>query len=282
MRENAARNGYAMVAVVAGIGAMAAMAATLVQSNVSRIGTVSAEAAQARLSAAADAGLQIALQGLLSNGVAHKWSIDGRTQTRTFNGVPLSIRVQDERGKVMLNRIDEENIGWLLEALGLEGTRLEIARDSFMDWTDQDDDAHANGAESEYYMARGITPRNDAPRSVEELADIRGFTPDLVRKIASVATVDAGSGAFEARFADPLAIRVMTDGRADSPEILERRREMAGQRVAIALNDPDMWKNRMVTIIATAQGADGARAMRRMVVELTGAERPRYIVRWTG
>ncbi|MEO0033665.1 MAG: hypothetical protein RIS94_3423 [Pseudomonadota bacterium] len=270
-----------MVAAVAAIGLMAALAAMLVQSTASRIATTEGEVQQARLSAAADAGLHIALSGLLRDDPAHKWPIDGRTERRTFAGVPIDIRVEDERGKVMLNRIDEENIGWLLESMGLEGNRLAIARDSFMDWIDQDDDARENGAESEYYIPRGVVARNDAPQSVEELAEIRGFDPALVARIARVATIDSTQGAFDPHYADPIAIRAMTDGQDDSPDILERRREMGGQRLAIAFSDAEAWKNRAVMIHAVAFGPGDARAERRMVVEVTGAKSPRAIVRWT-
>jgi type II secretory pathway component PulK len=270
-----------MVAVIAGIGAMAVIAATLVQGTASRIDTAAAEADAARVSAAADAGVQIALQGLLAEGAGKKWAIDGRVERRSFDGLTLEITVQDERGKVPLGSIDRENIVWLLEGVGLQGERLEVAADSLQDWIDQDDDALPRGGEMDYYLPRGTVPRNDALRSVEELADVRGFTPDLVARLKDVVTTDAGSGAFEARFATPLAIRAMVDGRDDSPQILERKREINGQRVAIALDDPDIWKNRPVTILATARMANGASATRRMVVELTGLQRLRYIVRWT-
>ena len=272
--------GYVMVAVVAGIAAMAAIAATLVQATASRIDTLSAEADAARLSAAADAGVQIALAGLLSEGAGHKWAIDGRVEHRRFGAVPIDIVVEDERGKVMLNRMDGENMGWLLEGLGIPEQQRTIAVASFADWVDQDDETQENGAESEYYNPRGLSARNDGPRTVEELGDVRGFTPALVARIAQVATVDGGAEAFDSRFANPLAIRAMTDGRDDSPEILDRRREMAGQRVAIALDDPDMWKNRTVMIRATAHGAGDAQATRVLVVDLNVSARRPYVARW--
>ena len=279
IRNNGDR-GYAMVAVVAGIAAMAAIAATLVQSTASRIDTVTAETENARLRAAADAGVQIAVSGLTGEGVGRKWAIDGRTEHIQFHGTPIDIVIEDERGKVMLNRIDGENMGWLLEGLGVPEIQRTIAAASFADWVDQDDATQENGAESEYYNPRGLSARNDGPRSVEELGDIRGFTPELVAKIAKVSTVDAGGQAFDSRFANPLAIRAMTDGRDDSPEILERRRELAGQRVAIALDDPDIWKDRTVMIRVTARGSRGARAQRTQVVTLTGHKTRPYIPLW--
>lgn len=272
--------GYAMVAVVAGIGAMAAIAATLVQATATRIDTLSAETQAARLSAAADAGVAMAVAGLTSEGVRAKWSIDGRTEHRDFGGVALDITVEDERGKVMLNRMDGENMGWLLEGLGVPEQQRAIALASFGDWVDQDDETQENGGESEYYNPRGLSARNDGPRTVEELGDVRGFTPQLVARIAEVSTVDGGSQAFDMRFANPLAIRAMLDGRDDSPEILQRKRELAGQRVAIALDDPDIWKDRNVMVRVTARDGTGGQARRVLVVTLTGSAAHPAIARW--
>ena len=275
--------GYAMVAVVAGIAVMAAMAVTFAQYAATRIDTLDAETTRAQLSAAADAGVAIALDGLVNKGsTAQRWPIDGQTRHTTFAGVPLDITVEDERGKIMLNQIDEENIVWLLQSLGLDGDRLDLARDSFLDWIDQDDTARPNGAESEYYQPRNLMARNDGPHSVDEMADIRGFTPDMIDRFRAIATVDSGTdgGSFEPRTASPLAIKVMTDGRDDSIDIINRKRAMDGQRVAIDFDDASAFQKRPLTVIAVARGAHGAMARRRALVVITDGARSAYSLKW--
>jgi hypothetical protein len=269
-----------MLAVVAGIGIMAAVAAGAAAFTATRLETLDAETTRARLAAAADAGVEIALANLTRQSLGKRWSIDGRTYQTSFNAVPVAIRIEDEAGKIMINRIDGENIGWLMTALGLPASQVETLRDSFDDWIDQDDEARANGAETDYYLPRGFAARNASPVSVEELGDVRGFTPALVERIARIATVEISAGAFDKRYADPLAIQVMNDGDPDSPEVIERRREIAGQRPALAINEPDDWRGRVVTIVVVAQGAGGAEARRRVVVQLTGTPREPYILRW--
>ncbi|MEI6643475.1 MAG: hypothetical protein WCL10_15685 [Novosphingobium sp.] len=272
--------GYAMVAVVAGIGVMAAIAAGAASFTAMRLDTLEAETTQARLAAAADAGIEIALANLTRQSLGRRWSIDGRTYEASFNAVPVAIRIEDEAGKIMINRIDGENIGWLMTALGLPPSQIESLRDAFDDWIDEDEEARANGAETDYYLPRGYAAHNAPPVSVEELGDIRGFTPALVERIARIATVEIKGGAFDKRYADPLAIQIMNDGDPDSPEVIQRKREVAGQRPALAINEPDDWRGRVVTIIAVAQGAGGAQARRRVVVELTGKPRSPYVLRW--
>ncbi|WP_421848485.1 general secretion pathway protein GspK [Novosphingobium sp.] len=272
--------GYAMLAVVAGIGVMAALAAGAAAATAARLDTLEAETSRARLTAAADAGVEIALANLTRPGLAARWAIDGRTYDANFNAVPISIRIEDEAGKIMINRIDGENIGWLMAALGLPPAQIATMRDSFDDWIDQDDEPRSNGAESADYRRRGYAARNGPPQSVEELGDIRGFTPALVERVARIATVEVAGKPFDKRYADPLAIEVMNDGDRASPAVIERQREIAGQRPALAISDPADWSGRVVTIIATAHGPGGAQAQRRVVVEITGKPRQPYVLRW--
>jgi len=272
--------GYAMLAVVAGIGVMAAVAAGAAAATAARLDTLEAETSAARLGAAADAGVEIALANLTRPGLAARWAIDGRTYSASFRAVPIAIRIEDEAGKIMLNRIDGENIGWLMSALGLPPAQVEALRDSFDDWLDQDDEPRQFGAEGETYRPRGYAARNGPPQSVEELGDIAGFTPALVERVARIATVDVNGKAFDKRYADPLAIAVMNDGDRNGVDVIERRREIAGQRPALAINDPEDWRGRVVTIIATARGPGGAQAQRRVVAEITGNPRQPYVLRW--
>lgn len=276
----ARERGYAMVAVVAGIGIMAAVAAGAAQFTATRIDTVEAEAAHAKLEAAADAGVQIALANLTRPGLLGRWSIDGRTYNETFQSVPVAIRIEDEAGKVLINRIDGENIGWLMTALGVPDNQIPVLRDSFDDWIDQDDEARQNGAESEFYLQRSYSARNNPPQTVDELGDIRGFTPALVERIARIATVEVNNQPFDKRYADPLAIQVMNDGDPNSPDVIDRRREIAGQRPALPIGDPADWSGRVVTILTVARGSGGSEARRRVAVELTGNSRRPYVLRW--
>ena len=269
--------GYAMVAAVGGIAVMATIAATLVALTTSRISVLAAEADRARLTAAADAGINIALGGLTSRSLTSGWTIDGEVHSLSFDGVAIKAHIEDEHGKIMLHRIGEDNIGWLLEAIGLHDAQLDIARDSFADWVDQDDEARENGAESEYYNPRGLQARNDVPQTIDELADIRGFSPQLLEKFRKYATVDPGEVAFDSHHASPLAIQVMTDGVADSPLIIERRRELEGQRTAIALSGPT-FKSRTVSAVVVATLPDGSTLSRRAMAMITPAAKQRWTI----
>jgi general secretion pathway protein K len=114
-----------------------------------------------------------------------------RTPAYRFNGQPLTlqyptgddivVRIYDHAGKINLNRIRAEDLRLIIEKrLGLEPD-AQVVQDllaAWTDWTDLNDMAGINGAESEYYET--LDPPYSARNSpeldtVEELRLIRGF-----------------------------------------------------------------------------------------------------------
>ncbi|WP_293880048.1 general secretion pathway protein GspK [Sphingomonas sp.] len=272
-------NGYALVAAVASILFIGVMALGILALTRRVLVTGGADVDAARVSAAAEAGIALALRGLLSDNPGEAIAADGRHRQIMFDRAKLDISVTDERGKVPLNLVDETQLTSLLEYVGLSGEPLEIARDSFLDWIDDDDEVRANGAEADYYRVRGLRTRNAGFVTLGELARVRGFSPSTVQKIAAVATTDFGNGSFDTHVASAEAIRIMyPKGDAAIDEIISKR-EAQGQTTAFAFSDRTSWTGRPLTIIATASLASGASAQRRCTIELTGADRRPYVIR---
>ncbi len=271
--------GYATVAAVAAITVFAMVSLTLVADNRTAVGDAAAEIGRARVNAAADAGLTMAVDGLLVEDRAMRWSIDGRIHEADFAGTHIRIKIEDERGKVPLNLLDEDSAKALVEAAGRSGLDAQIAADSLLDWTDDDDEPHLNGAESEFYAPRGTHPRNGPPRSIDELVVIRGWDRAMIERIRPFVTIWFGRGGFDARFAQPKAIGVMLGGGDGNPLAIQRQREAQGQRTAIELGDDLVLTGRPLTVVVEASDASGARAVQRTVIELTGARAQPYVVR---
>lgn len=279
MKGKRGEQGYAMVAVVASISVFAMLSGAIVAATRGSVVTARAESDQAQAAAAADAGIALALHGLLSTDPAYRWSIDGRQRKQTYGDAQLIIRIEDERGKVPISLIDEGQLTRLLEEIGLSGSRLRLARDSFMDWVDDDDDPRPDGAERAYYRPSGFAPRNGSLLTIDELARVRGFDAALVERLRPAITVNYGSGPFDARYANPLALGIMLEGGADSPLAIQRKRELAGQVTAIELESQADIVGKPLSIIVEASLANGARTRRTEIVELTGSEARPYVVR---
>lgn len=269
-------SGYAIVAAVASIAVFAIMALVVMSSARTAIVAGTAEVEQARAAAAADAGVAIGINALFETDVANRWSIGGRPHVLTFGDVQLTVSLEDEQGKIPINRLDDEAIDRLVLAMGYSGEQAEIARDSFLDWIDDDDEPRPFGAENSYYEPRGKRVRNGALLAPSDLANIRGFDAEHVARIAPFLTVNIGNNPFLTDHADPVAIRVMLGDRA--PELASRERELAGQTTAIEFTDTSSRTGRPVTIHVEAKTARDGRAERRAIVELTGSRQRPYVV----
>lgn len=279
MTRGRGEDGYALVAAVASIAVFAAMALAILSATRAAIVTGVAEVGQARAAAAADAGIALGLSGLLASDSAARWVVDGPPRTIDFAGTRIAVRIEDERGKIPLNLVDEAIATRLLTAVGLDGDALRIARDSLLDWLDGDDAKRPFGAEEAFYAPLGYRPRNGAMASVGELRRVRGFDPAIVRRLLPLLTVNFGRGNFEPSHATPEAIEIML-GAEGAVDAIERRRELAGQRVAFEATrvTADLVAHPlMISVIATT--SDGARAERHEVIELTGSLLRPYVVR---
>lgn len=293
--------GYALIAAVASILIFALLALGQVTGMRAAVISGEAEIDAARAAAAADAGMAIAISHLTDPDDRRRWFADGRLRRAQFDRAALTIRIDDERGKVPINVIalnaadtnepDPRQLTRMLELAGLEGQALRIARDSLIDWVDDDDDPQPDGAESAYYAPRGYGPRNGTLATVGELRRVRGFSPRLVEQLAAFTTVNFASralafgssaryagGSFEPRFAQPRAIDVMLGGDG-GPAAIARQRELAGQTTALGFSDAAQLVGRPLGIHIVAELPDGARAERVFIVELTGTETRPYIIR---
>lgn len=278
--HNDGEAGYAILAAVVAMAVLALMSLAMIDTGRGLSAGVIAEIDRARLAAAADAGLVVAVHNLAEQDRARRWSIDSRPHNISFAGSDLVVTIEDERGKVPLNQLTDEQARTVFETLGASGPVLEARTDSFLDWLDEDDDVRQDGAEAPYYAQHFYRPRNTAIRSVEELILVRGMTPDIVERLRTFATTftDRREG-FDDRFASPLALSVISGGGLGTPQVINRERELAGQRVAIELAEGDNIIGRPLTIRVEVRRPGGARLVRATVIELTGRTSRPFLVR---
>lgn len=72
----------------------------------------------ARSRAVADAGIGLAIAGLLDPDLQTRWRADGRTREVTYDGETVTVRIEDEGGKIDLNNAPIELIAGLAEECG--------------------------------------------------------------------------------------------------------------------------------------------------------------------
>jgi general secretion pathway protein K len=272
--------GYAMIAAIIGVAAFGFIAFEIMAQDRGVLAEVRGEEEQAQLTAACNAGLYMAISGLGTSDFTQRWGIDGRPRVVTFGNVTLVVTVEDERGKIPLNGIIEEEVREMFTAAGVSGQQLDVLSDSFEDWADSDSSARPNGAEAPAYASFGYKPRNAGFRTIGELRMIRGMTDDLYARIAPSATVFFGeSGGFSESTSQPLALQVLGETAANSPEVIERAKELAGQ----APIPPTLLKASLVgrTLTVRVEAHRGQAYFKRTaIIEMTGVTAVPYWFRY--
>lgn len=105
------------------------------------------------------------------------WQGDQELHVLELPGGQVEIRVDDEAGKVNLNRANEQILTNLLATLGYKGDTLQTIVASIQDWRDNDNLTRLHGAERDYYLSLKppYIPQDGPFVTVEELAWVRGL-----------------------------------------------------------------------------------------------------------
>jgi general secretion pathway protein K len=113
----------------------------------------------------------------------------------------LTLNIEEESGKLDLNSTTLPNgkaNDFYQLAMARLLTKLQLSQDlydSLADWIDTNDTPHAGGAETSYYLS--LKPpyqaHNNRLDTLEELALVKGFTPEVMGKLKHFVTV-YGSG----------------------------------------------------------------------------------------
>jgi general secretion pathway protein K len=272
--------GYATIAAIVGVVAFGFIAFELLAQNRGVLAEVRGEAENAKLIAAADAGLYMAIAGLATSDVTQRWGIDGRGRVVQFLDTTLTITVEDERGKIPLNGIIEEEVRDMFVDLGVTGTRLDTLTDSYEDWQDTDNSARPAGAEAAAYAPMGYKPRNAGFRTLGELRMLKGMDDALYQQVAPAATVFFGeSGGFSESTSQPLALEVLGETTANSREVIERVKELAGQApVPQTLAKASLLARTLTVRIEARKGTTYLK--RTAIIELIGNNGPGYWIRY--
>ena len=273
--------GYALVAAVSAIAAFSYIAFETLAANQGATAIVAGEAQRAKLAAAADAGISLALRGLAAEDRGARWSIDGRPHRLRFNGAELTITIEDERGKALLAQLSDNQARALFAGAGASGDRLDALVVEFHDWQ-ADEPAGGTLEGPTRTAAEDQAVRHGPFRTVGELAGLKDMNPALYARVAPAATVFYGDGGgFDADHASPLAKAAMLADDLANPEQLDEEVQTDHQRPEEELAADDHYVGRTLTVRVVARDPDGARAHRMEIIELTGDKATPYWVRYT-
>jgi general secretion pathway protein K len=193
----------------------------------------------------AEAGYQRAVAEILPEAISHELDGEGRLVFRRERlgtpavperlDVPLgaarfSYRITDETARINLNRAAPSLLDRLLTELRVEKTERDAIGDAIQDWRDPNEEHRLNGAESDYYQSLAVPYRskNGDFDAVEELLQIRGVTPELLRGTAerpglAASLTVAGTGTVNVNTADRPVLRALGLAEAEVELLVARR-----------------------------------------------------------
>ena len=300
MRMGSAR-GIALVVVLWGVTLLAVVAASFTTTTRTETKLARNLLDNAKAWALADAGVHRAvlallnqksekLEGLLPAGEGNWWLDRAPRRFRFGDGVAI-VSVQDEGGKIDLNRAPDDLLRGLFRSFGLDEDKANALVDAIADFRDADDSRRLNGAEDDDYRAAGLSwGTKDRPfEAVEELARVFGMTPRLYRAVAAFLTVHSARGKIDLMSAprevllavpgvDPNEVDALLAARAaiEGPIGREPLPLLTGARGYFSLSG-----RRVFTVRSEAHTESGAVFIREAVVRLTrDPEKPFRFLAW--
>ena len=280
-------NGFALVMAVAAAALFAWAGFTFMEAGSGDTAMAQARRQQAQVEAAAQAGLALAIHGLGQDDRTGRWRPDGRPRRVRFDGVALTVTVEDERSKVPIATASELTVQRLLSQSGLPPRQRDTLAAAILDWMDEDEFPRADGTEGESYRRAGadILPRNSRIRTLDEMLAVRGMPPDILAGIKPAMTLYFGEPAsFNPRGALPQAVAAMlgksnaAGGKTHASARGNDDKSADERRPALEITDDPPMAGRPVTIRVLAELPGTARTEHVSVVQFTAsAARPYWI-----
>lgn len=200
--------------------------------------------------AAADGAVYEAAFHLLDP--ATRWAADGEVRRLDGPGVRVTLRIENEAGKINPNIAPSELLQALLLQVGVEAQRAANLANAIVDWRFPRGVARLASGQPVDYRNAGLTygPPGSPFESVSEVGAVLGMTPAILARIAPYLSV------FTEGEPDP---------RVASPAVSRALRQATG---ADPVRTGAMPPPRVVIITATADTAAGSRFVRRAAIKL--------------
>lgn len=234
--------------------------------------------AQAR--SRAEAGLWLAVADLLRPLSERRWPADGTPAEADFRGATISLRIQDEAGRIDLNEADPDLLLGLLEAASTAGDDALFPRNAILDWRDPDHERLVPGAEDDDYLSAGYDAKDGPFNSIAELRRVAGMTDEMYGKISHAVTIHSLRPGINPAFAPRIVLEAVPGSDSARIDDYLANRHRPGEIAVITDEDHHYFnadQGRTFTIASTAK-AGRSTSMLTAVVELDRNVSPPYSV----
>ncbi len=282
--NHSAQRGLALVVVLWVLVLLALVAASFSRTTRTEVNLARNLVENAQAEALADAGVHLAILALLDPDPAKRPRADGTPYRIAFGGAEITVSVQDEGGKIDLNRAPDELLRGLFVSLGVEPAEADALVDAIADFRDPDDLRRLNGAEDRDYEDAGLPwGAKDAPfEAVEELQQVLGVTVPLYQALRPALTVYNAKGGIDPAVAPRevlMALPGMDEDQAEAQVAARAGGAEGAAPVLAAEGVAQRSRGQFLTLRAEAHDPSGAIFVREAVVEITRNRQQPYTFR---
>jgi len=185
------QSGLAMVIVIWVLSLLTIMAGSFALTMRRETTVISAVKDNAVVLALAETGVGVAQQMLFLDDENKRWRADGSIYQIDYQQAIIRVRVFSELGKIDINKADEVLLTEMMKSSAIELDKQQEIVSAILDWRDQDDLVHTNGAEKQQYEDAGLSyqPANKDFQLIDELQMVLGMTKELYQQIKPLVTV---------------------------------------------------------------------------------------------
>jgi general secretion pathway protein K len=281
--------GFALLLVIWVLTILAVLAAGFAASTRSetRLARNLLEAARAR--AWAEAGIARATASLLEVDPRARWPADGTPQAMRFDGADISVKIEDEDGKIDLNLAPTELLAGLCAEIGIADDTCAGLVEGVTARRRAATPAAAPGIQAPRFGAPAAKPdrQSAAFTTVEELCQLPALDPASFARLRPFVTVYAQSERIDPAVAPREVLLAIPGVDPGEVERLLNARAAAAQTLAplpvLTGAEPYLASGQLhaATIIATARSETGASFSQRSVIALTGQPlTPVQVLEW--
>ena len=272
--------GIALVIVLWTVTLLAVIAGSFTMITGTETKLIRNRIANAEAQALAEAGVYRAVLAMLGPNSEDRWRPDGRVYAFSFGGGEVRISIQDEGGKIDLNRGADAFLAGLFATVGLDERDSLALVDAIADFRDRDRFHRLQGAEDDDYFAAGLSyGAKDGPFvAVEELHQVMGMTAELYRRVAPFLTVYSSRSSVDPMVAPAEVLLAVPGIVPEQVDYLLALRAVAGEMGGVeawlpltsveGYFSPLKPDRPIYTVRAEAHTGDGAVFVREAVVQI--------------
>jgi len=213
---SATQAGFAFVLVLCVLAVLSVIAVTLIRETHEETRFESAVIEDAK----AEAGIQQGMAELLIPPGNGAWLADGSTHAIRLGEGSVNIRIEDESGRIDINSADDATLVSMLISIGLPTDEAQHLAAAIADYRDPRKIKHPGGAEASDYEAAGLDygPKNAPFDSPEELMQVLGMTPEILKALLPLITVHSPSREVNRQAASAAVLRALPKSGFGQPE----------------------------------------------------------------